>query len=298
MSVSIGSSKRDHSVEIELLGERVQISREGTDGDQDKALARIKELDGTIDAFGLGGFDLYLWAAGKRYTIREAKNVAAAAVKTPILDGSGLKNSLERDAIAYLRDDLGLELAGKRVLMTAAVDRFGMAEALHEAGCEITFGDLIFGLGIPYPIRTWRQFVIIARILLPIVVLLPFDIIYPTGSEQEKEPDPKYARYYHDADIIAGDYLFVRKYMPEDMAGKWVLTNTTTPSDVEDLRSRGVELLVTTTPRIQGRTFGTNVMEATMVALKGASGPLTPEEYMDMIRQLGFRPDVQLLQEG
>jgi hypothetical protein len=298
VSVSIGSSKRDHTATVELLGETIEISREGTDGDHDKAIARIRELDGKIDAFGLGGFDLYLWAAGKRYTIREAKRVADAAVATPILDGSGLKNTLERYAVRFLSDELGLDLRGKKVLMTAAVDRFGMAEGLHAAGAEITFGDLIFGLGIPYPIRTWRQFVLIAKLLLPIVVLLPYDMLYPTGSEQEKEPDPKYARYYEDAEMIAGDFLFVRQYMPADMTGKWVLTNTTTPEDVEELRRRGAELLVTTTPRLQGRSFGTNVMEATLVALQGAKGPLSAEEYMDLIRRLDFKPDVIWLQRG
>lgn len=295
MSISIGSSTRDKEVVIELLGEKVTIRREGTDGDRKKAVARIKELDGTIDAFGLGGFDLYLYAAGKRYTIREAKAVARAAVKTPMLDGSGLKNSLERYAVHYLTDDLGLQLKGKKVLMTSAVDRFGMAEALHAAGANITFGDLIFGLGIPIQIREWETFEFLAKIMLPVVVQMPYDMLYPTGSDQEKESDPKYRKYYDAAEIIAGDYLFVRKYMPADMTGKWIITNTTTAADVEDMRKRGVELLVTTTPRLDGRSFGTNMMEATLVALKGADGPLSAEEYMGLIGQLGFKPDVQWL---
>ena len=296
VSVSIGSSKRDKEVVLELLGEQVTIRREGTDGDRVKAVDRIKELDGRIDAFGLGGFDLYLYAAGKRYTIREAKNVAKAAVKTPLLDGSGLKNSLERYAIHYLVDEVGVTLEGKKVLMTAAVDRFGMAEALHQVGAEITFGDLVFGLGIPIPLHKWSTFETVAKVMLPIVVRMPFDMIYPTGSEQEKASDPRYAHYYEDADIIAGDYLLVRKYMPEDMKGKWIITNTTTEADVDDLRKRGVELLVTTTPRLEGRSFGTNMMEATIVALDGADGSLDSDRYMSYIHRLGFAPDVQWLQ--
>ena len=298
VSVSIGSSTRDHEVVIDLLGEQFKIRREGTDGDMAKAAARIRELDGKVAAFGLGGFDLYLKAAGHTYTVRDAKKVAKEAKLTPILDGSGLKNSLERYAVTYMTDELGLELAGKRVLMTAAVDRFGMAEGLHEAGCQITFGDLIFGLGIPIPIKTWGGFKFLARLLLPIIVLLPYEMIYPIGSEQEKAPDPKYRRYYEAADIIAGDFILVRKYMPEDMTGKWVLTNTTTAADVELMRERGVELLVTTTPRLSGRSFGTNMMEATMVALKGAKGPLEPQEYLDLFNQAGFHPEATWLQKA
>ena len=54
VSVSIGSSKRDKAVEIELLGERVRIERIGTDGDMEKAARMYQELDGKVDAFGRG----------------------------------------------------------------------------------------------------------------------------------------------------------------------------------------------------------------------------------------------------
>ena len=37
VSISIGSSKRDKAVEVELLGEKVIIERVGTNGDMEKA---------------------------------------------------------------------------------------------------------------------------------------------------------------------------------------------------------------------------------------------------------------------
>jgi hypothetical protein len=298
VSVSIGSSTRDKEVVLELLGEQVRIRREGTDGDVEAAVARIAELDGTVDAIGLGGVGLYLKAAGRTYVMREAKRMADAAKVTPTVDGTGLKDSLERDAVRHLQSELGLDLRGKKVLMTAAVDRFGLAEALHEAGCQMTFGDLVFGLGIPIPIRSWRTFSIVARLLLPIIAQLPFKWIYPTGEQQLDDPDPKYTRYYHDADIVAGDYLFVRKYMPEDMSGTWVITNTTTEEDVVELTERGVELLVTTTPRLEGRSFGTNMMEATMVGISDSSEPLASKDYLDLLDRVGFSSSMQWLQEG
>jgi len=46
VSISIGTSKRDKSVEIELLGEKILIERIGTDGDMEKAAQLYKELDG------------------------------------------------------------------------------------------------------------------------------------------------------------------------------------------------------------------------------------------------------------
>jgi len=42
VSISIGSSKRDHRAEIEILGEEFLIERIGTDGDMDAAVAMIR----------------------------------------------------------------------------------------------------------------------------------------------------------------------------------------------------------------------------------------------------------------
>ena len=53
VSVSIGSSKRNKAVEVTLLGEKVSIERIGTDGDMEAAALKYKELDGTVDAFGV-----------------------------------------------------------------------------------------------------------------------------------------------------------------------------------------------------------------------------------------------------
>ncbi|MFA5844129.1 MAG: quinate 5-dehydrogenase [Coriobacteriia bacterium] len=298
VSISIGSSKRDHEVEIELLGESFRIRREGTDGDMERAAARFAELDGKVDAFGLGGVDLYLRADGHDYWFRDGRRITRAVKRTPVLDGSGLKGAVEASVPRYLREELGIELRGKKVLMTSAVDRWGMAEGLRDAGCELVFGDLLYALGIPVLIKRWTSLRVLARILMPAVALMPFAWLYPLGSDQEKPVQTgKHEDMYRWADIIAGDYQYVRKYMPEDMRGKWVITNTTTAADVDFLRSRGIELLVTSTPRLQGRSFGTNVIEATMVALKGAKGQLSTPEYAQLLADVGFKPDVLRLQE-
>ncbi len=298
MSVSIGSAKRDHAVEIELLGERFRIRREGTNGDMDRAAALFTELDGKVAALGMGGIDLSLRAAGGTYRFRSAKKLVKGVHTTPVLDGTGLKGAVEGSTVAFLKRECGLEFAGKKVLVTSAVDRWGLAEALHDAGCEMVFGDLIYALDLPIPIRNWTTLRILIRTIAPIVVALPYKWLYPTGSEQEKAPErkPKVEALYTWADIVAGDWQFVRKYMPEDMRAKWVITNTTTAEDLELMRSRGVELLVTSTPRLEGRSFGANVIEAAMVALAGASSELPQGEYRRLLDQVGFTPDVRWLQ--
>ncbi|MFO0602325.1 MAG: hypothetical protein U0324_04075 [Polyangiales bacterium] len=294
VSVSLGSSKRDHSVTTEVLGEPVSVERVGTDGDIDLAVERIRVLDGKVDAFGMGGIDLYVYAAGRRYTFRDAKRIAAAAVKTPIVDGSGLKHTLERRVVARLDREL-LPFRGRRVLMVSSVDRFGMAEALTAAGADVVHGDLMFGLGVPVALRSMRALNAVARATLPLVTRLPFTWLYPTGEKQERR-EVRFARWFEWAEVIAGDFHYIGRHMPDRLPGRTVLTNTVTPKDVDDLRARGIATLVTTTPNLGGRSFGTNLMEALLVASAGRRAEdLTPADYEAWLDRAALEPRIERL---
>ncbi len=293
VSVSLGSSRRDHRAEVTLLGEAFDIARIGTDGKLDVAVAKVRELDGTVNAIGLGGIDVYLYAGRHRYALRDGLRLLEAAHTTPVVNGSGLKNTLEREAIRFMREDLGIELRGTHVLMVSALDRFGMAQALVDAGADVLFGDFIFALDKDMPVRDLATFETMAEKYLPDACKLPFQFFYPTGKKQDRPPQPKYPQYYEEADIIAGDFHFMRQFMPERMEGKIVLTNTVTPADVAELAARGVKTLVTTTPDFGGRSFGTNVVEAALVALLGKRwDEVTATDYERLLEDLELHPRV------
>ncbi len=295
VSVSLGSSGRDHRVEVNLLGEAFSIERLGTDGDLDRAVQMIKSLDGEVAAIGLGGVDLYLVAGKRRYMLRDASIMARAASVTPVVDGTGLKNTLERRTIKYLHDHKILEFDGTRALMVSALDRFGMAEALQELGAKLVLGDLVFGLGIPIPIRSLSMLGVVIRVLAPVICRLPMSMLYPTGKKQE-QITPKYGRLYRDADIIGGDLHFIRRYMPDDLSGKVIISNTVTRDNVEEFRQRGVRLLITTTPEFEGRSFGTNVLEGVLVALLGREpDEVGGSEYEQLLDDMKLEPRVEYL---
>lgn len=296
VSVSLGSSRRDHTVEVELLGEDFEISRVGTDGDFVRAEARLKELDGKVDAIGLGGIDIYLYSGTARYELADGVKLRDVVKNTPVVDGSGLKNTVEPEAVRYLAGLPELDFAHKTVLMVSAVDRFGMAKAFSEIGSKTIFGDLIFALNVKVPVYTLDKLASLADELLPKFVKAPFSTLYPIGSEQDKEPDPKFSEFYDQADIIAGDFHYIRRYMPSRMAGKIILTNTVTERDVKALVDRGVAYLITTTPEYNGRSFGTNVLEAAFLTLIGKKWEdITPEDYLTLLKKLDYKPLIRKL---
>ena len=294
VSISLGSSKRDHQVEINLFGEKVSIERRGVDGDIAKAKALFESLDGKVDALGVGGIDLYVQVEDARYNITAAQKMVQNVTKTPVVDGTGLKNTLERQVVHALIEQIGNQYASGRVLLTAATDRYGMTLAFVEQSYEIVFGDLMFALGLPIPIRSFKGFQRLASVMTAPVTKLPISILYPTGSKQE-QIIPKFEKWYRWASVIAGDCHFIKRHMPDDLSGKVIVTNTTTEQDLDLFRQRGVSHVLTTTPIINGRSFGTNVMEAALTAVSGKNRPLSFSELEEMIATLALSPIVQML---
>jgi hypothetical protein len=96
--------------------------------------------------------------------------------------------------------------------------------------------------------------------------------------------------------VIAGDFLQIRQYMPDDLTGKIIVTNTTTSKNVEELKQRNLHILVTVTPRLEGRSFGTNVMEATLLALMDKPQAEVKEaDFLDLIERIPLEPNIEVL---
>jgi len=294
VSVSLGSSRRDKQVTLTLLGEEVALSRVGTDGDVERAIALYRELDGQVDALGVGGIDLGMSFAGRYYALQAARRLVADVSKTPVVDGGGLKQTLERGIAQFIEREIGAAVSPKRVLITTGVDRYGTTLSFHEARYQALYGDFGFVLGLPIPMRSLRTLKVVGRLLLPIVSRMPIETLYPTGEKQEKIV-PRFGRWYAWATVVSGDCLYIKRHMPERLDGKIIATNTTTPADVEAFRARGVRYLVTSTPVIEGRSFGTNAVEAALVAVAGKGRALTLEELREMLPELDLQPNVQLL---
>jgi len=299
VSVSLGSSKGDKTVTETLAGEEFQISRIGTNGDMAKFAQLVREFDGKVDAIGLGGINLYLCAGRRRYVIRDAAKLAANAKVTPVVDGWGIKNTLEREMIDWLQREGIVDFSDKNVLVVCGVDRFGMAESIARLAKSVVFGDLMFDVGVPIPIRSWGALMLVARTLLPLICVLPFQWLYPTGGKQEKIT-PKHEKHFRWADIIAGDYKIIGKFMPPPesgaLAGKTVITNTLTPNDIENLKARGVKALITATREFDGRTLATNVLEGIVTTLAGKRPEeMSRQDYLDTLERMGLQPTVRTL---
>jgi hypothetical protein len=287
LSVSLGSSKRDSKAEVEMLGIKVGIFRFGCDGNPQLGKSILESFDGDsrISAYGLGGIDL--WSGKKKYLSKRAEILIKNVRKTPFFDGWGLKDTLERRAILYLREIFPIDK--KKVFLVSGVDRFGMAEELEKCGCKMIYGDFMFTLNLPIPLRSLRILNLMAGIFLKFGSYFPVRTNYPIGDEQEVNT-PKFQPFFEKSDFIVGDFIYIKRYMPKNLKGKIIITNTTTEEDVNILDSRGASYLITTTPRINGRTFGTNVMEAVFASVLKERDNMS--NYNDLLDEMNYKPEI------
>ncbi len=295
LSVSLGSSRRNHRVTLDLLGVRVIVNRLGVDGDKAAFSRILRENDGKVNVFGLGGVDLYLRAGKYRYLIEDVSRLLRGVRHTPVVDGGELKQVWEREIPRYLVENAGMELAGKTALFMSGMDRYGLAEGLAREGCRLLIGDMPFALGIPIALRKLWTLRFLSVLMMPVLRRLPINVLYPTGAKQDEQRG-RFPRYFERADIVGGDFLFINRYRPNVLPGKIVITNTVTAQDIEELRSSGVKTLVTTTPDMGGRSFGANVLQAIFVALLEKKPEEIPaEEYLKIMQELGFTPRIMHL---
>lgn len=302
LSVSLGSHRRDCQLEDTFGGQRIRIARFGTDGDVDQAVHVLKKYDGKVDAFGIGGTDIYLGSKERRFPMRDGKRMADAVQKTPVVDGSGLKHSHEKRVIERLTHHPEIKIRGERVLMPCAMDRYGMAEGIVGVGGITTFADLLFALpGVPPSMvqHKLEDLLALAEKVWPDLSKKSSGFLYPTGKYQDDPPrnHPAIHALYDEASVIAGDWYLIRKYLPPSLNGKTVITNTLREDGIDMLRQRGVRWLVTTTPDMgYGVSFGTNVLEAIIVALLDKKPEeLTDNDYLNAIDEFGIEPRIQRL---
>ncbi len=297
VSVSLGPSTRDFAFTTKLFGEEVHVRRLGADGSVQQASEMVAQFDGQVDAIGLGGMNIRFRVGNRTYVHKQIQQIASAAQATPVVDGAHLRNTLERWAIGQMAKQQPGIFSHKRVFVVSGIDRYGMAQVLSTFTPEIRFGDPIFHLNLPFALRSFRQLEQYASLVLPTFCHAPYGRLCPVGPEQDLRT-PRGVKHFDQAHIIAGDYAYIRRFAPDNLKGKTVITNTLSSADVQDLKERGVESLITMTPPLSDEHpfVGANIIEAILVSfIDRPPEEITDDDYLNLVARGELEPRVTVL---
>lgn len=290
LGISLGSRARDFQARWVWKGGVVEICRLGTEGDFRRAAELLRRYEGSVNAFGLGGVNLYLRAAQRFYRLPAGWELARVPERTPVCDGTWIKARWEPRALGLAVPACGLELAGKKVLFSSVLDRWELAAALEQAGACLLVGDAAFALRVPVLFPGLRAFYPWAVVLVPWLRRLPLSWLYPLGRRRE-EARGGLEWAFRRAEVLAGDFHLLRWRLPLDLKGKWVLSSGLGSSERDMLRKRGVVRIVELAPVLEGRGLSANLTEAVVAAVAARPPECLPEdEFLFWCGELGFRP--------
>lgn len=299
VSISLGPSSRDYAFTTQLFGQEFHVRRLGTDGDEQRARALVARFDGQADAIGLGGMNLYFKIGRHTYVHQRVQHIASAAHSTPVLDGTHLKNTLERWAISELAGKEPDLFRYKRIFFLSGIDRYALAQVLSRYTDQIFFGDAIFHLNLPFALRSFGQLKRYARWVLPRLCRAPYNTLYRVGSTWGMHT-PRGEKFFKQADVIVGDITYIQRFSPDELRRKVIVTNSLSADDMETLKDRGVESVITLTPAFgdEHRFVDINVIEAMFTSLMdGPATDLTDDDYLGLVSRWILEPQITVLNE-
>jgi predicted amino acid dehydrogenase len=299
VSISLGPSSRDYQFTTQMFGEEVRVRRYGADGDLRRARELVAQFDGQVDAIGLGAMNVYFRIGPRTYVHQQIQQVARAARTTPVVDGVHLKNTLERWAIGRVAQERRGIFAHKRVFVVSGIDHYAMAQVLSSYTPQVIFGDPIFHLNLPFALRSVGQLEWYASLVMPALCRAPYGQLGSVGAEQDSHIS-RGSNYFDRAHIIAGDYAYLRRFAPRDLRGKTVLTSGLAAGDVQDLKERGVESLITITPPLSDEHpfVGTSVIEAIFTSfIERPQAEMTEDDYLNLAARSELEPCITVLNE-
>ncbi|MEW6737217.1 MAG: hypothetical protein AB1489_38385, partial [Acidobacteriota bacterium] len=293
VSLSLGSAERDYEFTGNFLGKKFQIKRVGCNGDINLLKKRVREYDGKVDAIGLGGISAQFKIGKSVHVHQEAQSIIKLARKTPVADGRGLKSILQawtiRDINLRIKDLFSYE----NVLFLSGVSYYEMATVLREYTDNFSFCDPLVHFSAPYLLDSINALEYYAAGAMPLLTRMPYSWFYPKGWNGDEWKPLLLGRPFEKAELIVGDYSYIRHYTPSMLPNKVVITDSIDDEGIAMLKKRGVRTIITTVPELFKQHTDINVLQALFTAyLEKRPQEISENDYLELIDQAGIQPRI------
>lgn len=285
---------------IAFADQQIEIQWVGCEGNFERARELIAQYDGKADVIALEGMPAQLRLGSETRAHVEGTRLRSTASQTPVVDGNGVRDGLERWAVMLAdRAQPGI-FAEKHILMVPGVNHSGLADEIAKHSPVMRYADPFVFFNLPdFPgVGSKQTLQQAAAPTLEQVAHLPFKRVHAVAGTPHAH---RVESPFHHADMLVGDIGAIRRYAPHALKGKTIVAEYATEQDIADLKTRGASIVVTMMPCLHERgalgDLPASVLEAVFVACRAeANQPATEDTYLDLIASLDWTPHVRYLQ--
>ncbi|MFY9222877.1 MAG: dehydrogenase [Blastocatellia bacterium] len=294
VSISLGKAERDYEFTGSFLGKKFQIKRVGCDGNIDLVRKRIKEYDGQADVIGLGGISAYFKIGNTVHIHQEAQSLIKLAKKTPIADGRGLKSILQGWTIRSINQRLKDLFNYENVLFLSGIAQYEMVQVMQEYTNNFSFCDPLIHFNTPYTLDSVNALEYYAAASMPVLTRMPYSWFYPKGWDGDQWKPLLLSKPFEKAEVIVGDYTYIRHYTPSMLPNKIVVTDSVDDAAIALLKKRGVRTIISTVPDLfKQQRIDINVMHALFAAyLEKKPQEISENDYLEIFDRASIEPRV------
>jgi predicted amino acid dehydrogenase len=295
VNVSLGPSDRDFDEQVRLFDRDFQLIRVGTDGDVERAEELVREWAERADAIAVSGIRDARTAGLYDGELAAIERVINAADAIPVTNGHALRDVLQEWTIRHTQADMPGFFNNARIVVFGGMNHFRTARILNEFTDNLQFADPLLRLGLPSLLDSYPALELFARAGTWPVSKVPDQLKSPVLAPGRRLNHTIVRKAVRECDVVVATYDELMSFGVEDLAGKTVVTSAISDDRLEELRSRGVDMVLDDAPQPFEIDEPLNVaaLEAMMLAVASASaGSLTDDDLLDMIVSAGLEPRV------
>lgn len=294
VNVSLATSERDYTADVEFADQSFRLMRLGTDGDVNLAEQLVRDWADSAAAIAVTGIREARAAGLYDGDIAAVEKVRKATDAVVVSDGHALRDVLSEWAIREVNNEMPGYFTNARVLVLGSGNHERAVNSLAEHTDNIEFADPLLRLDIPGKLRSNAVLGIAADVSMWPLRKLPGFL-----QSQIKAPGAGVSsllarRGVADKDVIVGTFEEIESFGFDSLAGKALVTSSVSDERLAYYQALDVDMVLDYAPQpFADVTINAATLEAMMKALaSGASGRLTDDDLLDMIVSSGLQPRI------
>ncbi len=290
VNVSLTGAERDYDEIVDFLGRSMRIVRVGTGGDVDAAEDLVQKWAQDAAAIAVTGIREARAAGLYDGELEAIHKVKRATDAVPVSDGHALRDVLQEWAIRHVQTEMPGFFANARTVVLGGLNHDRTTRILREYTDNLEFADPLLRLDLPNRIDNNPALGLAADVGLRSMRRLPGAVQAQIQAPGQRASHARARKAARTADVVVATYDELIGFGLEDLAGKTLITSAISDDRLAELGSRGVDMVLDSTPQPFDETVNTATLEAMMMAIAPSPGQLTNDDLLDMIVAAGLEP--------